>query len=139
MKRKVADLRESLILIGVIIMLLGLGSAIVIYRSAGNDSDSVLGYEIINGSAYPIRPEDSRMYRRDLGFYGGTAAVIGDDFSRWFAGLWHGKSLAFTIAGISIFISLGFFFVANRLPFILKSDVDSENNREWPLFDTSSR
>ncbi|MGA2525541.1 MAG: hypothetical protein ABSF79_02855 [Smithellaceae bacterium] len=130
MKRKVAHLRESLILIGAIIMLVGLGSAIMIYQSAGDDSESVLGYEIIDGSAYPIRPEDSRMYRRDLELYGGKAAVITDDFSRWFVGLWHGKSLAFTVAGISIFISFVFFFAASRLPFLLKSDVHNENNRE---------
>ena len=122
MKREITDLRESLILIGAIIMLVGLGSAILIYQSSGDDSDSVLGYEIIDGSAYPIRPEDSRTYRRDLGLYGGTAALVVDDFSRWFAGLWHGRSLAFTVAGISIFISFVFFFAANRLPFILKSD-----------------
>jgi len=130
MNWKVADLRESLILIGAIIMLVGLGSAVLIYQSAGDDSDNVLGYEIIGGSAYPIRPEDSRTYRRDLELYGGKAAVIADDFSRWFVGLWHGKSLAFTVAVISIFISLGFFFAANRLPSRLKSDVHSENNRE---------
>ena len=130
MKREITDLRESLILIGAIIMLLGLGSAIVIYQSAGDDSDSVLGYEIIDGSAYPIRPEDSRMYRRNLELYGGKAAVIGDDFSRWFVGLWHGKSLAFTVAGISFFISFVVFFAANRLPFLFKSDVHSENNRK---------
>jgi hypothetical protein len=130
MNREVAHLRESLILIGAIIMLIGLGSAVFIYESAVDDSDSVLGYEIIGGSAYPIRPEDSRTYRRDLELYGGKAALVADDFSRWFAGLWHGKSLAFTVAGISIFISLVFFFAANRLPFLLKSDVHSENNRE---------
>jgi hypothetical protein len=130
MKRNVADLRESLILIGAIIMVVGLGIAIMIYQSAGDDSGSVLGYEIIDGSAYPIRPENSRTYRRDLELYGGKAAVLTDDFSRWFVGLWHGKSLAFTVAGISIFISCMFFFAANRLPFILESDVHSQNNRK---------
>lgn len=94
MKRKVADLRESLILIGAIIMLVGLGSAIWIYQTAGDDSGSVLGYEIIGGSVYPIAPEDSRVYRRDLEHLGGKAAIVVDDFSRWFVGLWHGKSLA---------------------------------------------
>jgi len=130
MKRKVADLRESLILIGAIIMLVGLGSAIWIYQTAGDDSGSVLGYEIIGGSVYPIAPEDSRVYRRDLEHLGGKAAIVVDDFSRWFIGLWHGKTLAFTVAGISIFISLLFFFAANRLPFLLKSDVHSENNQK---------
>ena len=59
MKREIADLRESLILIGAIIILLGLSSSILIYQSVGNDSEGVLGYEIIDGSAYPIRTEDS--------------------------------------------------------------------------------
>ncbi len=130
MNRKVADLRESFILIGAIVMVIGFGSAISIYQSTGDDSENVLGYEIIGGSAYPIRPDDSRTYRRDLELYGGKAAIVVDDFSRWFAGLWHGKSLAFTVAVISIFISLGFFFAAIRLPSRSKSDVHSENNRE---------
>jgi hypothetical protein len=130
MKRKIEDLRESLILISAIVILVGLGSAILIYQTAGSDSDNVLGYEIIVGVAYPIRPEDSRTYIRDLELYGGKAAVVVDDFSRWFVGLWHGKSLAFMVAGISILISFVIFFVANRLPFLLKSDAHSENNQE---------
>jgi len=130
MNREIADLRESLILIGVIIMLVGFGSAILIYQRAGNDSDNVLGYEIIGGVAYSIRPEDSKIYRRNLGLYGGTTALVVDDFSRWFAGLWHGKSLAFTVVGISIFMSLMFFFAANRLPSHIKSDVDIENDQQ---------
>jgi hypothetical protein len=130
MNHKIAHLRESFILIGAIIMVVGLGSAIWIYQSAGDYSDGVLGYEIISGIAYPIAPEDSKVYRRDLEHYGGKAAIVVDDFSRWFIRLWHGKTLAFTVAFISIFISLLFFFIANRLPFILKSDADSENNRE---------
>jgi len=128
MKRGMADLRENLILIGAIIMVVGLGSAICIYQSADNYSDSVLGYEIIGGTDYPIAPEDSKVYRRDLEHYGGKAAVVVDDFSRWFIGLWHGKTLAFTVAFISIFISLLFLFIASRLPFILKSDAYNENN-----------
>jgi hypothetical protein len=130
MNQKIAHLRESLILIGTIIMVVGLSSTIWIYQSAGDYSGSVLGYEIIDGTAYPIAPEDSKVYRRDLEHYGGKASIVVDDFSRWFIGLWHGKTLAFTVAFISIFISLLFFFIANRLPFILKSDADSENNRE---------
>jgi len=130
MNQKIAHLRESLILIGAIIMVVGLGNAIWIYQSAGDYSGSVLGYEIIGGTAYPIAPEDSKVYRRDLEHFGGKAVIVVDDFSRWFIGLWHGKTLAFTVAFISIFISLLFFFIANRLPLILKSNADSENNRE---------
>ena len=130
MKLEIADVRESLILIGAIIILVGLGSSILIYQSAGNDSNGVLGYEIIGGQAYPINPEDSKMYRHDLELYGGKAAVLSDEFSRWFAGLWHGKSLAFTVAYITLFISFVDFYIANHLPSRLKSDARSESNRD---------
>jgi signal transduction histidine kinase len=115
MNRDAAALRKKLIFVGVIILLVGLGSAVLIYyQSPGNDSDNVLGYEIIGGSSYPIRPEDSRIYRRDLELYGGKAAVLTDQFSRWFGGLWRGKTLAFTVAGISIFISFLFFLAGAK-------------------------
>jgi hypothetical protein len=55
------------------------------------------------------------MYRDDLELYGGKTSVLLDDFARWFAGLWHGKSLAFTVACITIFMSFGFFFVTYPL------------------------
>jgi len=54
--------RPTLISSAVMILLVGLGSAVLIYRTAENDSNSVLGYEIIVEQAYPIRPEDSKMY-----------------------------------------------------------------------------
>jgi hypothetical protein len=77
-------------------------------------------------------PEDSKKYLRDLQLYGGKANVLMDEFRRWFVGLWHGKSLAFTIACISIFVSFGVFYAANHLPSSLKSDVPSEINGDGP-------
>ena len=130
MKWKISDLQTCFNLISVIILLVGLGSAVLIYRIAGNDSNGVLGYEIIGGQAYPIKPEDSKMYRHDLELYGGKAAVLSDEFSRWFVGLWHGKSLAFTVAYITLFISFVVFYIANHLPSRLKSDARSESNRD---------
>jgi tetratricopeptide (TPR) repeat protein len=73
-------------------------------------------------------PEDSKKYLRDLELYGGKANVLLDELRRGFMGLWHGKSLAFTVACISIFISFGIFYTANHLPSHLKSDVPSANN-----------
>jgi hypothetical protein len=129
MKRSIAHLRESLILISAIVLIFGLGSAVFIYLTAGDDAGTVLGYEIIGGTVYPVSPEESKVYRRDLEHVGGKAAIVADDFSRWFSGLWQGKSLAFTIAFISIFIALVIFFVANRLPFLLKSNANGE--KKW--------
>jgi hypothetical protein len=102
--------------------LIGLGSAIYIYQTAEDEPSSVLGYDIIGGSAYPVMPQDSKMYRHDLELYGGKAAVFADDFSRFIVGLWYGKSLAYTIAFITMFISCGFFIAAQYLPSSLKSD-----------------
>ncbi|MCL5023553.1 MAG: hypothetical protein M1497_09345 [Nitrospirae bacterium] len=129
MKLKIANRKAGLYLIAATILLVGLGSALVIYLTAGNDSGRVLGYEIIGGHAYPISPEDSKMYRHDLELYGGKWNVMADEFMGWLAGLWQGKSLAFTVAWGTIFLSLGFFFVARHVRSDLPSDAGEENKR----------
>ena len=129
MKWKITDLHTCFNLISAIILLVGLGSAVLIYQTAETDLSSVLGYEFAGESVYPIMPENTKMYKHDLELYGGKAAVLADEFRRWFVGLWHGKSLAFTVACITIFVSFGFFFVANHLPSALKSDARGKNNR----------
>ena len=128
MKWKITDPQMYLNLIGVIILLVGFGSATLIYQTDGNDSRDVLGYEIIDGHVYPILPEGSKMYLRNLQLYGGTASVLADELRRWFVGLWHGKSLAFTVAFITIFISFVIFYFANHLPSSFESDINSDNN-----------
>lgn len=128
-KWKSTNLQTRLYLISVIILLVGLGSALLIYLTAGNDSDSVLGYTMEGGNVYQIMPENSKMYKHDLELYGGKANVLADELRQWFVGLWHGKSLAFTVACISIFISLGFFFVARHSPSDLQSDAGDEDSR----------
>ena len=117
MKWKITNLQTGLYLITAIILLVGMGGAILIYLTAENNSDSVLGYE------------NSKRYIHDLELYGGKANVLANEFMRWFVGLWHGKSLAFIVACVTIFISFGFFFVAKHLPSHLKSDARGKNNR----------
>ncbi len=128
MKLKTLDLYTCLNLISVIILVAGLGSAILIYRTAEDTPYGVLGYEEGGGTVYPIMPEDSKQYLRGLELYGGKANVIMDRVRRGFIGLWHGKSLAFTVACITIFTSFGVFYAANYLlPSRLESD---ERNRD---------
>ena len=129
MKWKTMNLPTRLYLISAIILLVGLSSSVWIYLSAGDDSESVLGYEISGGQAYLVSPENSKKYVHDLKVMGGSAAVVADQFSRWFIGLWHGKSLAFTVACIAGFISLGFFFAARIALAHLESGAHDENNR----------
>ncbi|MBF0558367.1 MAG: hypothetical protein HQL08_06265 [Nitrospirae bacterium] len=110
MKWKVSNQRSRLLLIGTMILLAGLGSALLIYISSGNGEDLSLGFE------------ESKMYRHDLELYGGKANVLADEFTRWYSGLWHGKPLAYTVACGSAAVSLGFFFVALHLPVEPESD-----------------
>ena len=128
MNWKNPNLPTYLNLISAIILVVGLGSATLIYQRAGNDPYGALGYEVVDGHIYPIMPEDSKMYSHNLELYGGKLNVIMDDFRRWFAGLWQGKSLALIIACTAIMISLGFFYAANYLRQPLESDIDNENN-----------
>ena len=115
--------------LSIVILLVGLISATWIYQTADNNPNYVLGYEEGNGSIYPIRPEDSKKYSRDLELYGGKANVLVTEFRLWFVGLWHGKSLAFTIASITILISFAFFCLAHYRPLSSKDEVHSNNNR----------
>jgi len=130
MRWEIPNLSICLNLLGAIILLVGLGSALLIYQRARNDSYGVLGYEDVDGTVYPIMPEDSKQYLRDLELFGGKANVLADEFRRWFVGLWHGKSLAFIIACTTVIISFGSFYAANHLTRHAKSDVDRENYRD---------
>jgi LPS O-antigen subunit length determinant protein (WzzB/FepE family) len=53
---------------------------------------------------------------RELQRYGGKMAVVFDDINRWFASLWHGKSLALTVAFLSFLAAFALFFTAFALP-----------------------
>ncbi|MCE5195374.1 MAG: hypothetical protein LLF28_08020 [Nitrospiraceae bacterium] len=116
MKNKIKNKRMILYLTAVVILLVGLISAALIYLAAENDSGNVLIDEFAN----------SKKYRHALELYGGKLNLITDSLMRWFADLWRGESLAFTIAFIAIFISLIFFYAARHLS--LNSD-RSENKK----------
>ncbi|SPQ02101.1 conserved hypothetical protein [Candidatus Sulfobium mesophilum] len=112
---KLARHQSRLYLIAVTILLTGLGSAILIYLTAVDNPNDALGYEMAGGNVYPVTPEDSKMYMHNLELYGGKINVLANELTRWFVGLWHGKSLAFTIAFITIFASFCLFFIASHL------------------------
>ena len=130
MKQKRTVLRIWINLTSALILLVGLGTAVYIYRSADVDASGVLGYQIIGGTVYPIMPENTKIYKHDLELYGGKAAVLADELRRWFIGLWHGKSFAFTVAVISVLISFAGFFTARHLPSWTESDTGAENKRD---------
>ncbi len=130
MKRKITNLQTRFYLIGAIILLVGAGSAVLIYLTAEDDSINTSGYEVAGGNVYPITPGNSKRYIHDLELYGGKGSVLADEFIRWFVGLWHGRSLAITIACITIFMSAVIFFFANHLRSDVQSDVRDKNDRD---------
>ncbi len=97
-------LRARLYVSCLIILVVGLGGAAWIYRTAEDDSNAAM--DEMTGS---------KMYVRELQRFGGKAAVLFDEFNRWFAGRWRGKSLGITVAWISLFVSLVLFLIARKL------------------------
>src|SRR5512141_1345777 len=102
--------------IAVIVLIFGLGSALLIYLTADNAADGIPGYE----------PQDSKMYIHDVELYGGKVNVIVSEFVHWFVRLWQGRTLAYTVACITIVISFGFFFAADNLQSDLESDARND-------------
>ena len=97
------------------LLLLGLFAAAVIYVTTEDDSNGVIGYEVINGVAYPVAPADSKAYQRELERFGGKANVLAVEFTRWFESLWQGRRLAFTVAFLGIAASLALFLIGRLL------------------------
>jgi hypothetical protein len=95
---------------------LGMCAALLVYSYADEAPADAIGYIVVDGMKYPIAPGDSRIYQRNLELYGGKASVLFDEFTRWFARLWQGKTLGLTIASLSGVVSLALFLFARVLP-----------------------
>jgi hypothetical protein len=79
-----------------IILAVGFGAALVAWIVARARPENPLGYD----------PLDNKKYIHDLQVYGGTANVLAAEFREWFAGLWYGRNLAYTIVALTILVVL---------------------------------
>jgi hypothetical protein len=77
------------------ILAVGFGAALVAWVVARARPENPLGYD----------PLDNKKYIHDLQVYGGTANVVAAEFREWFAGLWYGKNLAYTIAVLTVLVA----------------------------------
>jgi hypothetical protein len=112
MRNKLSSLQLSLYLIAAAVLLVGLLSAGLIYRTAAEQENSAIGFQIVGGNAYAVAPGDSKAYRRDMELYGGTSGILIADFNRWLGSLWHGKRLAYVLAVFSVALAYICFSVA---------------------------
>lgn len=57
--------------------------------------------------------ENSRRFSLEVQRMGGRMALVAHDLSSWFAGLWQGRQLAWTVACITIVIAAGYYMIAS--------------------------
>jgi hypothetical protein len=127
--RTISTPQKRLYLIGALVLALGLGTAALIYFDAEDNAEVALGYDMVNGVAYPISAKDSKAFQRDVRLYGGKFALLSDELSDWFGSLWRGRRLAFTVAALSVLLSAGLVFVGNGLRSDSDSDVSGKSKR----------
>lgn len=106
MKWVLAEPRNRPYVVAGAILASGLAGAVVIYLTAA----------AAPGEPLEFSADTSKKYLRDLQLYGGTANVLAVELMNWFKGLWYGRSLAFTVAVITVAVCLGYLFFAVRLP-----------------------
>jgi hypothetical protein len=109
-------LTTCLYLLSAIILLVGSAATVLVYQRAENYSNSGEAYDEGDGSHYPVRPEDTKKYLRDMEQLGGKVNVLADEFRRWLSGMWYGKALAYIVACLTLALSFGIFYTANHLP-----------------------
>jgi hypothetical protein len=102
----------TLNLIALLILLVGFGSAISIWRAQDRIDRQDRKRRPVDIAAAPLAPDDSGRYTRDVEIYSGKTGLLLDKWTRWLQGLAHGKPLAKAIAALSLVVASGFFLVA---------------------------
>ena len=95
-------------LIAGLVLIVGLATAAAIYFTAEEEAPLTSSYVIT------LDPALTKAYVRDLERFGGKAAVLFDDFNRWFAARWHGRALGVTVAWISIGVAALLYWISGR-------------------------
>lgn len=91
-----------------LVLIVGLATAAAIYFTAEDEPQLSSSYVIV------MDPAMTKTYVRDLERFGGKAAVLFDEFNRWFAARWHGKALGVTIAWLSVGAAALLFWISGR-------------------------
>jgi hypothetical protein len=85
-----------------IILLVGWTCSIVIYLTAEEIAENPFA-----------EFENSKRFTNSVERMGGKTALLANEISKWFNGLWHGESLAYTIAFITFIIAVVYYFIAS--------------------------
>ena len=88
------------------ILTVGIGSALAILLTAAPPVANAL----VND------PNDSKRYLRDMEAYGGKANLIATQFREGLGSLFQGRTLAFTVAFLSLLLAFAVWLFATPLP-----------------------
>ncbi len=102
------------------ILLAGFLAACVVYVRAGAPADQ--------GAA----PEDSKQYVREMELYGGKANLLAGELREWLGGLWHGRSLAFTLLALSALVAGAVRFALTPTPREGETGAPPDHRRDAP-------
>jgi hypothetical protein len=93
--------------LGYAVLAVGCGCSFWAYRVAVRDE---------LGDSLMAQARDTKAYQGQMEYLGGKSNVLASEISGWFAGLWHGRNLAYTLAVLTMAIALLCFYVAFALP-----------------------
>ncbi len=110
------DKRTRVELLALLVLATGLALSAFIGLTSADDAADPLGYAVDNGSVQTVRPEDSKIYVRDLERYNGKVGVLLYEMRVWFAGLWRGKALAYTLFWLTMGLTAALLALARLLP-----------------------
>lgn len=108
--------RQTINRVTLLLLLLGLGSAIAVFLTAQPVVvDPLLGDY-----------RSSKRYQRELKMMGGEANVLVDEFQEWFGNQWHGRELARTVIVLTVGTTLLFRLFASHPDYLKSVGEDSE-------------
>jgi hypothetical protein len=92
-------------IVSAVLLAVGFASAIAIYLGNGPAGDPT-----------EDELENSKKYLRAMETYGGKANLLASDLRHWFSSLWHGRTLAFTVAVLTVVVTLVYRLAVMPLP-----------------------
>ncbi|MGA2548533.1 MAG: hypothetical protein ABSF50_00165 [Burkholderiaceae bacterium] len=118
---------ERLRLASMIVLAIGVCAAALVYLTREPTDANILGYQIINGVSYPVTTSDDRRYQFEVERMGGKMGLLIAQFNDWFTGLWHGRTLAYTLGVITVAVVLLLRVIAREV--IREGDFREAENR----------
>ncbi len=102
---------------GMLTLAAGLLAAIVAdwkMKSAPEQNDDIIGYDLAGGTSSPIKASQSKRIADQAERMSGKFGVATGEFAAWFENRWRGKNLAMTLVVLSVGGFLGFFYLARH-------------------------